>query len=317
MSDYSLRLCQPDDEPALLDLFALVFGQVRSSPEWHWKFVSSRALSSNAMSSDSLVAVDGQGQIVAHAGALILPGQFQGRPIPIVQVCDVMVHPDHRGGLGRNNLFTLLLRELLDHLARRLPSAFRYGFPGQRPYLLGEWAGVYERLEVALETELAPASSPFNLWRAVPLAWDNRRLDRLWQRLGDQYALSLIRDGAYLRWRYAEHPVHDYQLTGLAFLGRLSGWVVWRQQGERRLLVDALIPHRAIRPALQAAVMRLSRRMPSAATVIWLPESWREALGGPHHETPVVTANMCWRSALDTQTVRQSLYYTMGDVDIF
>lgn len=319
MYDYRLRNCEPADEPALLDLFALVFGQARSSETWRWKFASSRALSADTLTSDSdsLVALDHHGQIIAHAGALVLPGWFQGKPLPIVQVCDVMVHPDHRGGLGRNNLFTQLLRSLLERLAVRLPGAFGYGFPGQRPYLLGEWAGVYARLEVAVESVLTPHSGWLNPWRARPLAWDDPRLDQLWVRRRDPAALSLMRDGAYLRWRYADNPVHDYRLTGLSVLGRLAGWVVSREEGDRRLLVDALVPRSAIRPALQTAAAQLASESPQSATVIWLPASWRQALGDPQHETPVVTAQMCWRSAFDTQTARQALYYTMGDVDIF
>jgi hypothetical protein len=34
-------------------------------------------------------------------------------------------------------------------------------------------------------------------------------------------------------------------------------------------------------------------------------------------ETPVVVTNMIWKLPLQTSTVKENLYYTMGDADIF
>jgi hypothetical protein len=170
----------------LRELFATVFGEQRTSEEWRWKYDASRALAASGWlyrCADSVVALDEDGRLVAHAGALTLPGWREGRPIAIVQVCDVMVHPEHRGGLGRNNLFTLMLRDLLARIAERLPTAFRYGFPGWRPYLIGERSGVYERLGIALESRLSGPRGWSNLWRAGPLDWHDTRIDALWERL--------------------------------------------------------------------------------------------------------------------------------------
>lgn len=317
MDDYLLRTCEPADEPVLLELFSLVFGQVRSPAEWRWKFGSNPGSCADPNRSDSVVAVDGRGSVVAHAGAVVLPGWFRDQAIPMVQVCDVMVHPDHRGGIGRNNLFTLMLRDLLERLASRLPAGFRYGFPGRGPYLVGERARVYEQLGIAVECEIPPARPRYSPWRALPLAWDDPRLDHLWERMRGQYGLSLIRNGAYLRWRYADNPSHTYRLIGVFLFGWLIGWVVSRQDAERLLLVDVLLPRLATRGALQRVATLLLVESPHDAARVWLPDSWRPALKSRCRETPVVTANMSWRSPVDTATARRSLYYTMGDVDIF
>ena len=102
MKMYRLRECRPEDEAALLDLFSLVFGQQRSRLEWQWKFAASRRLfAAGGACAESMIAVDGHDDIVAHAGALTLPGWSRSGPLPIVQICDVMVHPGHRGGVGR------------------------------------------------------------------------------------------------------------------------------------------------------------------------------------------------------------------------
>lgn len=311
MNTYRFRRCTPEDEPALIDLFDLVFGQRRSTAQWRWKFAPRPGTHAYSM-----VALDGRDTIVAHAGALELPGWYDGKPFPCVQICDVMVHPDHRGGMGRNNLFTLLLRTLLASIHDTLPDSFRYGFPGQGPYLVGERAGVYRRIETAIETVLATEAPRFTLWRTVPLAWNDARLDRLWVRLRDEHALSLVRDAAYLGWRYADNPFHTYRLFGLRRMGQLVGWLVVRPDGERLLIVDALLPRRHVASALAAATLR--QHWPDTRSVhLWLPPAWRAGVAGQSVETPVVTANMSWQCAVDTDRARQALYYTMGDVDIF
>ncbi|BCU07756.1 GNAT family N-acetyltransferase [Allochromatium tepidum] len=319
MDRYQLRAAESDDESRLRELFATVFGEQRTSEQWRWKYGAGCALAKSAgyRCADSVVALDETGRLVAHAGALTLPGRREGAPIPIVQVCDVMVHPEHRGGLGRRNLFTLMLRDLLSRIAERLPTAFRYGFPGRRPYLIGERSGVYERLEIALESRLTGPRGWNNLWRAAPLDWQDARLDALWERLSGQCRLGLVRDRAYLRWRYADNPSHRYRLYGLSRLGRLAGWGVCSQDGSEPSLVDLWLPSAAVGAALRALVARLESDLGRAGIRAWLPGGYRTALGVSGTETPVVVANMRWESAISAEIARDLLYYTMGDVDIF
>ncbi|MBK1718871.1 GNAT family N-acetyltransferase [Thiocystis violacea] len=316
MDQYELRVAGANDEAALLELFAAVFGETRTAEEWHWKYGASRTLAARYAPADSLVAVDGRGDIVGHAGALTLPGCFQGSPIPFVQVCDVMVHPRHRGGLGRNNLFTLMLRDLLSRIAERLPTAFRYGFPGRRPYLIGERSGVYASMEMAVESLLSGPRSFANPWRVGPLSWDDVRIDSIWDRSRDQCRLSLIRDRAYLRWRYAENPSHRYRLHGLTRLGRLGGWAVCSEGGAGPSVVDFLVPRASAARALGALAADPQVAFDRKALRVWLPRDYRSGIGSPGLETPVVVANMRWASAIDTEMAANLLYYTMGDVDI-
>lgn len=315
MGEYELRSAAPSDEQELTELFACVFGKERSLEEWRWKFIASRDLVVDHVPADSLVALSEQGSIVAHAGAVTLPGWFYGQSTPFVQICDVMVHPAHRGGLGRNNLFTVLLRSLLSQIADLLPTSFRYGFPGRGPYLVGERARVYEAVEVALEAEI-PAQRRFgNPWRAGMLPWDDPRLDRLWKGVRKDIPFGLVRNADYLRWRYAESPVHRYELVGVTHLGRLRGWAVVSLESAAQRIVDVLLPRVAVRRGLEAVASHV--RPDTASLSTWLPRFWQESLGFPTSETPVVVALMRWRSTFDVGQVRRDIYYTMGDVDIF
>lgn len=306
----SIRDYQPGDEEAIVGLFTTVFGQRMTEAQWRWKYTGAGALP------PSKLAFDAAGCLVGYAGAIPLRGWRRGQPWPFFQICDVMVHPEARGPLGERNLFTRLLRELLTGLAARWPEVFAYGFPGQRPFRLGEYVRVYGEVERACAMEW-PVGRGFRLRLSTrPLDWVDDRLDGLWAQQAPHHALALIRDREYLRWRYAAHPTHVYQLLGL-FLGpRLLGWAV-THRGEGRLrIVDLLIHRRWLRLAL-TALEQVAAAEGADKVEIWLPRGWREAAGHCLMSTEVVVANMTWALPIPTDEVRETLYYTMGDLDIF
>jgi hypothetical protein len=119
-----------------------------------------------------------------------------------------------------------------------------------------------------------------------------------------------------LRWRYAAHPSQTYQLLGLSLGTRLLGWAVTRRGDARLQVVDLLIHQRWLRLALaaleQVAVVEGVRQVE-----IWLPHGWRQTTGQCWTPTEVVVANMTWALPIPTEEVRETLYYTMGDLDIF
>lgn len=304
-----LRDYQPGDEDAIIELFTTVFGQPMSRLQWQWKYTGTGQPSSK-------LAFDAQGRLVGHAGAIPLRGWRHGQPWPFFQICDVMVHPAARGALGDNNLFTRLLRELLTGLATRWPQAFAYGFPGQRPFRLGAYVHVYGQVERACTLEWSARPG----WRlrlgTRPLDWNDERLDRLWARRANDHALALIRDRDYLSWRYARHPALKYQLFGLFLATHLLGWVVTCPTGDRLRVVDLLVQPGRLRGAL-AALEPMALAQGLRTLEIWLPERWYLATGRTPTPTEVVVANMTWALPIPTAEVQETLYYTMGDLDIF
>lgn len=309
--EHAIRDYRSGDEMAITTLFAAVFGKPMTLPHWRWKY----RVSGNG-TAHAKVVLNRDGEVIGHAGAIPLRGCCRGKAMPFFQICDVMIHPRARGYLGQHNLFTPLLRTLLADIAQCYPHAFCYGFPGRRPFLLGERAKVYEQVEMAVETIRRPGRAALPRLTAHPLDWMSCRLDPLWRRLAYQYPLTLIRDQRHLRWRYAENPLHGYRLIGLYLFGRLIGWAVIREDTDRLLIVDLLIARRWLGSALRA-LDRVAAARGERTIQLWLPRGWREAAGDDRHTTPVVTTHMIWKPSLDTAEVRHSLYYTMGDVDIF
>ncbi|MDS4019760.1 MAG: GNAT family N-acetyltransferase [Candidatus Competibacter sp.] len=308
---YHTRDYQPGDETAITTLFGTVFGHPLTDRQWRWKYVGTGLSPPLAR-----LAFAASGKLVGHVGAIPLRGWRHDRVLPFFQICDVMVDPGARGQVGGKNLFTRLARELLGELAERWPNAFAYGFPGWRPFRLGEYARVYAQVEQAPSMEWPIQRGTFPFLYARPLAWDDPRLDALWARLAPGFALALVRDHPYLRWRYASNPFRTYELLGLYLAGRLLGWSVVLREDDRLKVIDLLVSNRWLRPAL-AALDRTAASAGATRVEIWLPSSWRKKAGAPQNLTGIVVANMVWKLPITTVEVMTDLYYTMGDLDIF
>lgn len=308
---YSTRDYQAGDEAAISALFSTVFGADLTEAHWQWKYAGLQLTPPIAR-----LAFDRHGQLHGHAGAVALRGWRHGEPLMFLQICDVMVHPEARGQLGTRNLFTRLARELLAGIAERWADAFAYGFPGQRPFRLGKYAQVYANIEVAQRLYRPPAKHLFSMLGIHALDWQDPRLDQLWQRLAVHLSLAVIRDRAYLHWRYARHPKNRYQLFGVHLAGRLLGWAVIQIVDTTVRVIDLLIAPYWLKPALWA-VERQAYKLGASAIEIWLPANRYTSRYQATEATQVVVTHMVWRPAIATATVQKELYYTMGDLDIF
>jgi hypothetical protein len=208
-----------------------------------------------------------------------------------------------------------MVRQLFDGLHTQFPDAFAYGFPGTRPYRLGEYAGLYECIELAAETRITPAPvAPRITTRPAPLV--SAEVDRLWRRLKGRFSLSLTRDSAYLNWRYAQHPSEQYRRVNFFSWGRLIGWSILRAQEDKTQIIDVFCSPSRLREVIAAAAFWLAKENKPPA-VVWLPERLRGIAHGDSILTEVHTTNMVRGFAISTLDARRALYYTMGDLDIF
>jgi hypothetical protein len=312
MEPFIIRAYQKGDEEKIITLFREVFGKELTVSQWKWKYVIPG--SGNIYSK---IAEDSSHTIIGFAGAVPLRGIYQGKPLQFFQIADVMVHPKARGFLGKKNVFEVMIKELFEDIGKAFPDVFCYGFPGQRPFILGKRVGVYDEIETAVDYIKKPGISLFNPCRIRNMPWDGGGLDSLWSSLSSGMSLSLIRDKAFLNWRYASNPFHTYKLMGVYHSGDMKGWLVLKEEGEEVLVVDMLIDVNLLGNALKA----IRKRIPGFKKKVfrlWLPPSWRRTVKGfQKNKTPVVVTNMIWKLPFATHLVRDNLYYTMGDIDIF
>lgn len=271
---FSIGPLQAPEVPAFCDLFRRVFSVTLTPELHHWKYQQGPRLGSL-----SLVARDSSGALLGHVGALVFPGVCQGHPIPMAQVCDVMVAPDARGGVDPGGVYGRLMAALQAELSTRFPGVFAYGFAGIRPYKLGARMGLYRAVQPCRMGFVEPGGpqagwgAPWEL-HAQTLAWQSTVWSGLWRRIGMQAAGPVVeRSAAYLQWRYAQHPQHRYQAWQLRRWGRAQGWVVTRQLHDGTwCMVDSLLPQ-SVHARLAAALLAGAHRR--------TPDSLAASAGSP------------------------------------
>jgi hypothetical protein len=273
--EYEIRDVGEGRVEDLCSLFKTVFQTDISPSSWRWKY-QDPALDGHV----NVVLAQGD-RILGHAGALILPGVLDGEPVPLAQVCDVMLSPDLRGGAGPHGPYATFMKGLIGTLQARIPEGMFFGFPGARPFRLGERLGFYRGTGLIHEYLRPTVPWGTGFWRLSPLDWDDARVDDLWSRHEARSGCRLVRDRRYLGWRYRRHPDRTYHLHGVRRGLSLIGWVVLHRHEDEIRVIDRLIDESALAPILGAVGGRahadgagrlvwwqgdLSERAPTGAT---------------------------------------------------
>lgn len=265
MSQFEVREVEGASAETLCALFARVFNHPIEPSAWRWKYHDP------SLQGCVNVVLEQAGAIVGHAGAVILPGVLHGHPVSIAQVCDVMLAPELRGGAGPSGAYATFMNGFIASMQRRLPDGMYYGFPGTRPFRLGERLGFYRGTGPIIAHSCLAAMRRLSAWRLVPLAWDDVRVDRLWSDVGNQRECGLVRDRRFLDWRYARNPLRTYRLIGVRGGLRLRGWVVVSPSPDGLLVVDQLLPKGLFDVALPAILNWAA--VHGHARVTWWPGS--------------------------------------------
>lgn len=149
------RLEPAADAPAVCRLFGAAFGQLLAPAHWRWKYGEGPGECFGVV-----VEHLATGDLVGHMGVRVLPGLRLGAALRMGQVCDVMIHPDHRAGIGSRSPYSLMHRALVE-LARTGAAGpdplYLYGFPGTRQTRLGARLGFYRPLYVCTAWRARPA----------------------------------------------------------------------------------------------------------------------------------------------------------------
>lgn len=310
----------PADIPQACALFQRVFGHPVAPAQWLWKYIDGPRLGSL-----NWVARHGTGQLIGHIGATVFAGTAQGKAISMAQVCDVMVDKEARGGLNASTVYPQLIHALQTSLKERFNQPFAYGFSGLRPYKLGHRLGFYQERQHCRPGYFEPATRfdwSASLWRLRPSDWPLPTLDALWARqLPVQSGPTVNRTGAYLAWRYRDHPSHHYQLWLISHLGQHQGWLITREMPNGHVcIVDALLPPKA---KVQGLVQKLYQALnpPAKHTSPATPPVAPRPLYAwflPNQETPLPEPNIASEVLLGAwQTQHPAPQFQPGDTDVF
>lgn len=223
-------------------LFSSVFNHPIPAEQWNWKYAQGPRLGSI-----NLAARTPAGELVGHIGCVLFQGVFMDRPLVFAHACDVMVSRHVRGGLDAAGVYAQLVKALQQALRERAGEVFAYGFPGVRPFRLGERMGFYRRLYPVHSSRFEQGNFKrvgLQTVTLVPADWNCVRLDSVWERLVSQQKTPVLaRTGKYLLWRYAAHPERSYRLWMLKRFWKDIGWLVTSSMANHEeVIVDSLLP---------------------------------------------------------------------------
>lgn len=246
----ALRPLVSTDWPAVEAGFTHSFTDCRPPAIWDWRFQRQSPVITLSQGHSGMVVTDEDAEVAAFVGASHHRGWLYGQEIPLRRASDHFTHPRWRAQLsGRRGLFlqteTAYLTECLASgslclgigLARRV----RLGHLGgglSHPYASGEW----------WRAGLTPPEQPGRSVQVRATDFRDSGWDELWQERRQQQRAGLIRDGAFLRWRFDDRQGRPYWRFALHHwlsdtpLGYVILTAAGPAQPQRAMLVDAVLP---------------------------------------------------------------------------
>jgi GNAT superfamily N-acetyltransferase len=273
-----VRQYRAGDEAQLVALFAAVFGRSIDEPHWLWKLRHATSPAPNV-----LLAMSGERPVFQYAGipvSFLLNGS---RADGMVSV-DTMTAPDFR----RRGLLTQVAGEAYARW-RDAGVQFVIGLPneqwGSRTRALG-WVPLFglQRLVRPLRPEVMLAHRVGLPWlrhlAVISAAWNglvaprlrrdpsiqtcavsqaDEEFDELWDKCRQDAKFSVIRDRAWVQWRFMDCP-RRYQVLLARRDGVPVGYCAWRvdeSQGRRRAFLAELVAARDEPNVLQTLLAEL------------------------------------------------------------
>lgn len=326
---FTVRPYRDGDETAILDLFSRSFPHApRSLDEFAWKYRR------NPLGNEHIsLTFDADRRLVGHYAGYLVPFRKGTRNLVAHQVGDTMTDPSIRHiGRGRTSV---LGKTALDFYGRFCEGhvAFNYGFNVANIQRFSLRFLRSDRVEPVLYRILdarrapAPLRATLRLTSGVTLelvrepSWE---FDELFGRVSSAYGFLARRDAAYVRWRYLDAPDGRFVVVALRKWRQLVGWLVYRLDSSRLLLGDLLVHPEAV-GSLDVALGHLVAVHRPATVEGWFPPRPRwlsDHLGRIGFLTtaePQDLSLMCVPFELRDAAalMRESLYYTWGDSDLF
>lgn len=236
---------RPEHEEQIRQLFKSVFKQDMSSANWEWKYGDGRGAG---------VIVRNDEEVVAYFGGTERRVLFKGDAVCSIQCGDSMVAESHRGTLSKKGPFYLSVTAFLGrYVGFDRPYLLSYGFPNERAMRLAERLGMYAEIGTMLEVSWSPLADSH--YASTAFDFDSPAhqgiASQLWSDMAEDFIDRSIgvRDLAYLRHRYHDHPALNYQLQLVSHQDSTApfGLIVTRQHEGRLLLVDVVSAKKDIR----------------------------------------------------------------------
>jgi hypothetical protein len=320
-----VREYREGDETAILDLFARSFPHSpRTVDHFRWKYRH------DPFGSERISLAFDQARLVGHYAGYGVPFRAFGKDVLAHHVGDTMTEVSVRH-IGRGP--TSVLGRTALHFYERFCDdkvAFNFGFNVaniQKFSLRFLRSDRVEPVTYRVAKPLPPITRSERWLRGYSLELvrdTDAEWDELFERVAPAYRFCVRRNAAYVRWRYLQCPDIPYVVVAIRKWRHLVGWIVFRLRENRFTWGDALFdPDFADAP--EVVLRHVLPSHPVGLVEGWFPRrpQWFDEilsnLGFEIRPEPQDLSLMCvpfaWPGVVDR--MREDLYYTWGDGDLF
>jgi len=323
-----VRAYRPGDESAILELFARAFPHAtRTLAHFEWKYRR------NPFGNEHIsLAFDDATRLVGHYAAYCIPFRIDDADVIAHQVGDTMTDVSVRHiGRGPTSVFGQTALHFYKTFCEE-QIAFNYGFNAGNVQKLSTRFLRSDCVEPVTyrwrdRKTLKPITRAERLARGYRLELVREatpEFDAFFARVAKHYRFLVRRDAKYLQWRHLDAPEHLSFVVAIRKLNRLAGWAAFRIREDKLTWGDALFDPR-YSAAPEVLLRHVAPQYPVTAIEGWFPPrpSWfsalLDAMQFEQRPEPQELSLMCvpFTMADATARMRQSLYYTMADGDLF
>lgn len=306
-----------DDDIGCRSLFHRSFGHEISPEMWAWKYADGRGR--------AVIARNGE-RIVAHYAGTSRRIAFMDTDLRALQVCDVMVDPAERAVMTRKGAFFQVASAWLEaYHGYYGDHSLAFGFPNRRAMRLGEALGLYTEVAQIAEVNWTPLEPRHGIATHAVVLDQNMDHSALFQSLWHEMRQDLadrivvIRDPAYLTYRYFNHPLYRYVLLAIKqrLTGNPIGLVVLRPEQDTCRFIDFVGPVAEIPRALAHARRWVGKNGLTRLTG-WITTRDADrftAAGVSVHATGICVPCNTWSESPPPEQIRNRWWLTMGDTE--
>jgi len=330
MAKYNMRPYREGDAVGILETFNTVFGEnfpgfkPRSMQQWRWAFEQNPA-------GKRIWVAECEGQIAAQCAALPYRVWIDGQRSSFTQGVDSMVHPDHRRGLRRPGLFVATAKPFFEEFTGPGKDILHYGWPVEPAWRIGRTFLGYQIVNTQsvhfLGTDACTGEVPEGVERLTSFDADAEALyDRCRNEGPFPWGASVIRDAAYLNWRYITNPHFDYDIFGVRRSGKLVGFTVYRRADSPRpnsgLIMDWLVPTDEPEAAeLLREALKAQARQDGTDALLGVFPGWShwhlkfQQWGWSLAPSDYLLIGIIQNPRYDTHWLRDNWWYQLSDLD--
>jgi len=323
--NFFIRPYDPEkDEQKVIDLWKKVFFNEMPLELWRWKYID------NPYETEIIICENEKGLPLVLYGGVPFKSGYCGREIIMIHLSDIMSHPDYRG----SGLFIHTANAYFDIFGGKNDTFVMYGFPGKYHFDIGrkylQYSGIGKgAYYFAGSTVRISDNNVFTQGQIARITRPDLCFDMIWQNLSNDYPLSVIRDSAYMKWRFFDNPDNNYEVWCFKsdVKAEYEAYMVILIKEKKAVIVDFLIPGSGPKSEIfsnfigRMAGMLLDKGIKKIET--WVPGDHFSAdklhqSGFTHKNEPIgiIPTIRMFDDSVKTSWACDNIFYTMGDGDL-